>query len=357
MNNPLPTSGKILRFLQLSRNEAQARTLLAQRVQDCEVTIADQTWHVTLAPLSQAMSLPTEPEDEVQWNIRGQWAGAPFALQIPLSACELWLRARFTELDLPSLPQALHSLALENALDQVLTALKAMNQGAARIDTVSQEPEAPTGLSHFFSLGLTIEDTVIHGVLATNSLGVMLMAGLVSRKAAVEGRVDTNALPMLLRAEVGRTSLKADTVGSLRVGDAVLFDHCWIGQNEEIWLGKDTWGLNARWEDTQLVVTRTFTQMDITMETDSLDTSESATNIDMNQLPIRLGFDLGERSISLGELRALQVGQTLEMSRPLSQAVSIRANGALIGTGELMDIDGRMGVMITSLTQSGAQVV
>ena len=74
---------------------------------------------------------------------------------------------------------------------------------------------------------------------------------------------------------------------------------------------------------------------------------EEATNLE--SLPVRLHFDLGQRSMPLAEVAALQVGQVLELARPLSQAVSIRANGALIGTGELMEIGGRIAVGITSL--------
>ena len=54
-----------------------------------------------------------------------------------------------------------------------------------------------------------------------------------------------------------------------------------------------------------------------------------------------------ERQAELGQ--RVQVGQVLDLGRPLSQAVNIRANGALIGTGELMEIGGRIAVGITSL--------
>ncbi|WP_218122604.1 FliM/FliN family flagellar motor switch protein [Propionivibrio dicarboxylicus] len=60
-------------------------------------------------------------------------------------------------------------------------------------------------------------------------------------------------------------------------------------------------------------------------------------------------FDLGERSITLGELKALRAGQVLELDRPLGTLVNVRANGRLIATGELVDIDGRLGVSIATL--------
>lgn len=67
------------------------------------------------------------------------------------------------------------------------------------------------------------------------------------------------------------------------------------------------------------------------------------------QVPITLSFDLGERTLTLGELKTLQVGQSLALDRPLSSAVAVRANGALIGWGELVLIDERVGVTLTAL--------
>ena len=69
-----------------------------------------------------------------------------------------------------------------------------------------------------------------------------------------------------------------------------------------------------------------------------------------------VGFELGERSLSLHELQTLAPGFTFDLGRDLRQAVQIRANGMLIGTGELVDIDGRIGVVVTSLLSRTEQL-
>lgn len=69
----------------------------------------------------------------------------------------------------------------------------------------------------------------------------------------------------------------------------------------------------------------------------------------IDSIPVLLVFDLGERSMTLGDLKAVQVGQVLELDRPLGTFVNLRANGRLIGTGELVEIDGRLGVSIATL--------
>ncbi len=71
----------------------------------------------------------------------------------------------------------------------------------------------------------------------------------------------------------------------------------------------------------------------------------------IDQLPLRVTFDLGDLAMTLGQVRELQVGQSIDLGQPLTSAVRVRVNGLLIGLGELVDIDGRMGVTVTSLAR------
>lgn len=77
--------------------------------------------------------------------------------------------------------------------------------------------------------------------------------------------------------------------------------------------------------------------------------------LDVDAIPVRLTFDLGERTLTLAELRRLQPGETFDLQRPLADGpVMIRANGALVGTGTLVELDGRVGVTIGTLGKGGA---
>ncbi len=79
------------------------------------------------------------------------------------------------------------------------------------------------------------------------------------------------------------------------------------------------------------------------------------TPFDIDAIPVRLTFELGERHLTLGELRQLQPGQSFDLERPLADGpVIVRANGALLGTGELVEIDGRIGVTLRSVGKAGA---
>ena len=338
-----------LRISRLTRNEAQARTLLAQRARDCEISLGDAAWRLSIDPLASQDGTALGGDD---WRVKAEWAGAPFELRLPALACEQWLRARFPGLDLPALAPELRAAALEAALDQALGAVLALQRGPARIASAEGAGKDDASLSQRFGFLLQHEQQAIHGSLCTNSLGLMLMAGLVAQRPAAQGPLAADALPLVLRAEIGVTVMPASQLATLQAGDAILVGHAWIAQDAQLWLAAGDWGLRVKHEDTKLVVTQPFNKAELNMATET-ETAAGESAVALDSLPVRLHFDLGERSITLGEAKALQVGQTLELARPLSQAVNIRANGALVGTGELVEIDGKLAVSITSLGGAG----
>jgi type III secretion protein Q len=71
--------------------------------------------------------------------------------------------------------------------------------------------------------------------------------------------------------------------------------------------------------------------------------------LDIQDLPIRVSFDLGHTTLSLGKIQSLQAGEVIALARTVDDFVTIRANGSAIGTGQLVDIDGRLGVTISRL--------
>lgn len=349
----------------LTRNEAEGRSLIAQQVHQRELTLGDTVWSLSLQPLANDAASGFGADD---WVVNADWAGAPFELRLAASAAEHWLRARFDAPDLPAqlpapLPEALRAAALEAALQDAMDALQATGQGAVRVDGVMQAGELvphvtpATGPSHAFGLSLASGSARLWGTLKTDALGLMLMAGLAAHCSAPRGCVAMDSLPLLLRAEVGTAALSCAELRSLRPGDAVMLTHSFMDDAGQIWLGDGGWGLRARADGGRLVVTQPLHMTEVQMRDDIDDAGPRGTvrgtqgdeAVALDALPVRLHFDLGQRTMPLAEVSGLQVGQVLDLGRPLSQAVSIRANGALIGTGELMEIGGRIAVGITSL--------
>jgi flagellar motor switch/type III secretory pathway protein FliN len=73
---------------------------------------------------------------------------------------------------------------------------------------------------------------------------------------------------------------------------------------------------------------------------------------DLTELGVVIDFDLGRMSIPLAQVQAWQGGVVIPLDPPLSSEgveVTIRANGQIIGSGDLVRIDDRVGVRITRL--------
>jgi flagellar motor switch/type III secretory pathway protein FliN len=68
--------------------------------------------------------------------------------------------------------------------------------------------------------------------------------------------------------------------------------------------------------------------------------------IPVEKMPIVLTFETGRQKITLGELEKVKTGYTFECGNPVNTPVTICANDTPIGTGELLDVDGRIGVRI-----------
>ena len=75
-----------------------------------------------------------------------------------------------------------------------------------------------------------------------------------------------------------------------------------------------------------------------------------ASNID--DLPVRLVFEVGRLELSLGEIRRLAPGAVLPLMRPLDDALDIVANGRRIGSGTIVRIGDAVGVRVTRLLEN-----
>ena len=80
--------------------------------------------------------------------------------------------------------------------------------------------------------------------------------------------------------------------------------------------------------------------------------SSESPAVDLDELGVVIDFDLGRMSLPLAQVLAWQPGAVVALEPPALDAgieVSIRANGQIIGTGDLVRIDNRVGVRITRL--------
>jgi type III secretion protein Q len=90
----------------------------------------------------------------------------------------------------------------------------------------------------------------------------------------------------------------------------------------------------------------------------SMPPSEEAASVatHVDALPVTLSFEAGEISLTVAELKALAPGAMLSFGRKLTDSpITVRANGRVLGIGELVMIDDFLGVRIVELRDHGSQ--
>ncbi len=66
-------------------------------------------------------------------------------------------------------------------------------------------------------------------------------------------------------------------------------------------------------------------------------------------VPVQVVAVLGKKVTTIKEIISLKKGQVLELNRFPNEAIDLVANGRLIAKGELVEIDGKLGVRIIKI--------
>ena len=85
---------------------------------------------------------------------------------------------------------------------------------------------------------------------------------------------------------------------------------------------------------------------------EQVETQELAAKPKLEAIAIRVHIILTEIELTLAELSALTAGSILEVDRSSADPVRLAVNGKVTGSGELVDIEGKLGVRISAWSQS-----
>lgn len=68
-------------------------------------------------------------------------------------------------------------------------------------------------------------------------------------------------------------------------------------------------------------------------------------------VPVQLVAVIGRTTVSVKDLMNYQMGQVIDLGRPPAETVDLVASGKLFARGELVDIEGKLGVRIVKLVK------
>lgn len=63
-------------------------------------------------------------------------------------------------------------------------------------------------------------------------------------------------------------------------------------------------------------------------------------------VPVKLVAVLGKKTIAFKDLLKMKLGQVVNLERPPNEIVDLVANGKVVARGELVEIDGQLGVKV-----------
>jgi flagellar motor switch protein FliN len=79
-----------------------------------------------------------------------------------------------------------------------------------------------------------------------------------------------------------------------------------------------------------------------------------ANNVELNldsllDVPIDISIEIGRTKMSIGDLLSLSKGSIVELKKTAGEAVDIYVNGKLLGKGEVVVVNERLGVRVTKI--------
>lgn len=162
------------------------------------------------------------------------------------------------------------------------------------------------------------------------------------------------AAPIELAITAGRAELDARTVASLEPGDVVVPDGCGLRLEAGSLVGPVRLESGrAAWRCTlapgalemihgELCAPSSAAEGTVKSEDGALLERMGGTNV-------TLAVELARLTLPLGQLAALAPGEVLHLQTPIGEPVVLRAGDQVIAEGELVDIEGELGVRITRL--------
>jgi type III secretion system YscQ/HrcQ family protein len=249
------------------------------------------------------------------------------------------------------------TVAEEGAIEFLLAAL--VESQPVRVDGVLREGELPALPASFAGEAwlLAIEARVTSPVgdgwarlLAPDSLRLALPA--VPRAAALTAHAARmSEARVTLRLELGRVALERDDLAALERGDVIVFDRVGVrdarGGPVNLCVGRG--GFRARLDGEVVQVEEPYR---LNLGAPAMDeTPQKSTDSAplLGELPVEVVCELGRVTMTGRELLELRPGAVIPVGRPLAGPVDLTVGGRVVARGELVDVEGEIGVRVTQV--------
>ena len=301
------------------------------------VFCAGSNWIISIKPIATC--------DKDRLEIIADWGGA----QVFIRLHESWigsLASHVLQVDITNhLPEELRPLVFEAAFSDVADSLEDSTRKRFGVSQIGISELAVDGL-HGFEFAIDDGHQSTDAEVWLDDRGLGFLANL-SRgwEKSYSDLYHWDDLPITINFCIGWTDLAIENCEDIEKHDVILMDECLIQKDNTLYIkvGRRN-AIKAQIDGKNINVISGLEK--IMQDEEYINTETQLDGID-----IRLSFDLGERVLTLAELRLLTTGYIFDLGRDLRKSVFIRANGKIIGEGELVDIEGQTGVSVLSFAE------
>ncbi|MDR6536941.1 type III secretion system cytoplasmic ring protein SctQ [Variovorax soli] len=341
MSDALVAGHRPLKLPAIARDTLSARNVLCRRRRAVRAAWGGQEWSFGLRPHRPDTADPA-------WYVECDWGGARLFVALSEFAAQQ-LSAGLLDLNAAAAwPPELVLACIEDALGDLSASMElATRKHVQMLDVTRHAP--PADHLERCAWQAWAGSVQVDGELWLDASAMRYLAAALREHPLEPDDSAWQGLRVRANLLVGWVDLSHDAIAQLSRRDVIVLDESLISNNNHVvlQLGPGI-GLRCELQGQQLQVIQGVHE--IMFEPDDAD--QAAAGI-LDGVPIRLTFDLGDREIALAELRTLQPGYLFNLGRDPRGSVNIRANGRLVGEGELVDIEGRIGVCVLRL---GAEV-
>jgi type III secretion protein Q len=246
-----------------------------------------------------------------------------------------------------------HALLLELAVVDLMERLEAAFGEQVHLAAGLSANDLPIGVT----LQVTTERENAFDLHVKLPADVARMLGEIFPSETVPPLSSMAALPFPVTVLAGATVLTMTELRSLRPGDIVLFDD--RPASGAIAVFGERYMAPVYHQGNSLVLASTLQRItgadriwapDDTLERNGIVTTNAPDMASLDDLPVRVHFEVGRQEMTLHELRSLTGGSILPVAPLIDEAVNIVANGRVIGRGTITRLGEGLGVVITRLS-------
>lgn len=360
------------------------------------------SWRLVQAqPIAQPVTLrlgdqPMQPEPAENASgssDRGEAANASCELAIASNSFLLnWITVPWSSLAIEA-KQALVLVGLQSLVESLGLAMNHHWQiSALMAESADDEPVSPVKAAPV-ALGIEFwQNGVAHTETATLQIPEELLQRFVAFRRAtrpafsvarlIADRPELAQVAIRLPVVIGELSLALCAISELAYGDVIFFaeqsggaNDCWHALSANARVKIPGGRIDVRFDENKKSVTvhrvhpsraaiepadydPFFLRSETVMQSNTSSngaarSTDMSTSAHLAELPVSISVEVAELMLPLHALSELTVGNTLPLQKPLNeQLLTIRANSHVVAFGELVMLDGEVGVRIRRLVSS-----